>query len=314
MAAATEQNAVKMSATQRSFHQDSEAPYMLPNDAAEHARLERQSRMLSAIMNGKIPHAPLDPNKTQKLLDIGCGTGYVTKTLADKFPNAQVYGVDLTPVPQIRQYPPNVKFLQGNIVTQSPTEWKSLEGDAKLNEHENVFDLCFERLCVNSIPDAPGIIEREFQLLKPGGWIEMHELARPFVFSDGSSVSGIDVMVEMEKIYQEKSGAVLRPGELIPGWMRDAGFINVQTSEYRWPIDMSGASPAIRAEMSDIADGVGAKDQLDVMTSIIKRMHMRGLLNDEEASRMIESAKVFYATDVHLKYMTFTVTIGQKPE
>lgn len=314
MAATAEQSGVKVSGGQRSFHQDSEAPYMLPNDSAEHVRLERQGRVLSAIMNHKIPHAPLDPNKTQRLLDIGCGTGYVTKTLADRFPNAQVYGVDLTPVPQIREYPPNVRFLQGNIVTQSPAEWKPLDGDATLTEHENVFDLCFERLCVNTVPDAPGFLKREYHLLKPGGWIEMHEIGRPTVLRDGSKATGIDVLEGMESTYTEKTGAVMRPGDVAADWMRDVGFVNVQAHEYLWPIDIAGASAELRAELSDITDGTLAQDQLDVVTSIIARMNMKGLLDDEAAGVMVENAKEFYLSADVQKYYRFIVTIGQKPE
>ncbi|KAM3423885.1 hypothetical protein BST61_g1281 [Cercospora zeina] len=303
--------------TARGFHQDSQSPYLLPNDAAEHARLERQSRLLSAIMSHKIPHAPLDPTKTQqRLLDIGCGTGYVTKTLADAFPNAQVYGLDLSPVPQIRDFPPNVRFLQGNIVTQSPTDWKPLDDgeqrQARLTSHENLFDLCFERLCANTIPDPASLVKREFQLLKPGGWIEMHDIASPYVLQDGSTAPKFDMFDPIEEAYKE-TGAILRPGDVAADWMQEAGFVNVQAHEYLWPIDIAGASPEVRAELSDIADGTLARDVLDVVMNLITGVESRGLVDRETASYVAQWAREFHLSGEQ-KYFKFIVTIGQKPE
>ncbi|KAF2207739.1 hypothetical protein CERZMDRAFT_50462, partial [Cercospora zeae-maydis SCOH1-5] len=274
--------------------------------AAEHARLERQSRLLSAIMFHKIPHAPLDPTKTQRLLDIGCGTGYVTKTLAEAFPSAQVYGVDLTPVPQIRDFPPNVHFLQGNIdePTQTPT---------RLPSPSNLFDLCFERLCANTIPDAANLIRLQFQLLKPGGWIEMHDIASPYVLSDGSTPApGFEYFDPIEKAYKA-TGAVLRPGDVAADWMKEAGFVNVKAHEYLWPMDIAGASPEVRAELGDIAEGTFARDVLDVMMNIITGTQARGLVDRETAEAAAQKAREFHLSGEQ-KHFRFIVTIGQKPE
>ena len=96
--------------------------------------------------------------------------------------------------------------------------------------------------------------------------------------------------------------------------MREVGFVNEQAHEYLWPIDIAGASPELRAELSDITDGTLARDQVDVVTSIITRMNMRGLLDDAEASAMIETTREFYLSADVQKYYRFIVTIGQKPE
>ena len=94
-------------------------------------------------MHGRIIHAPLkDPTK---ILDVGCGTGIVTRHLGSIYPSATVYGIDLSPVPPtnasdaIPSTPPNVKYIIGDIR-------KLAEDDERLNA-ENV-DCIFQRLLI----------------------------------------------------------------------------------------------------------------------------------------------------------------------
>ncbi|KAF3003666.1 hypothetical protein E8E13_008392 [Curvularia kusanoi] len=134
----------------RTFH-DTGAAYVLPNDNVEHQRLELQSRLIYELMDNKVLHSPLDQSHVSKALDIGCGTGAVTHEMASLFPNAQVIGADLSPVPEVRQKLPNITYMQGNILDV---------GDSRFEQ--NSFDLVFSRLLV---------------LAKPGGWVEMHELS-----------------------------------------------------------------------------------------------------------------------------------------
>ena len=61
------------------------------------------------MMNNQVIHAPLDPQSAHKALDIGCGTGIMTHDIASKLPNAQVYGLDLSPVPVVREKLPNIE-------------------------------------------------------------------------------------------------------------------------------------------------------------------------------------------------------------
>ncbi|EMC99413.1 hypothetical protein BAUCODRAFT_57572, partial [Baudoinia panamericana UAMH 10762] len=105
---------------QRTYHTDQTSQYVLPNDAPEHDRLEVQARVLSGVMNGNIIHAPVHAPAVRRVLDVGCGTGPVTGYLGRKYPHADVVGLDISVVPQCRAWPPNVRFLQGNVLTMSP--------------------------------------------------------------------------------------------------------------------------------------------------------------------------------------------------
>jgi ubiquinone/menaquinone biosynthesis C-methylase UbiE len=88
-------------------------------------------------MGDKVFYAPLNGEAIYKTLDIGCGTGAVTHEMASTFPGAEVFGADLSPVPQVRQKLSNIQYVQGDI----------MDMDQALFE-QNSFDLVFSRLLV----------------------------------------------------------------------------------------------------------------------------------------------------------------------
>jgi len=108
-------------------------------------------------MGNKVFHAPLSNATIQKTLDIGCGTGAVTHEMASIFPNSQVFGADLSPVPQVRRTLPNINYVQGNIMEIN---------DARFEQGS--FDLVFSRLLVLGISNWKTYIEHCVALTKPG--------------------------------------------------------------------------------------------------------------------------------------------------
>lgn len=113
---------------------------------SEHARLNDQAAGFMELMKGKIIHAPLE-NPT-KILDVGCGTGIITRQLGLLYPSATIYGVDISPVPPptesdaISSTPPNVRYITGEIRQLT-------NNDERLNA--GYFDCVFQRLLVFGI-------------------------------------------------------------------------------------------------------------------------------------------------------------------
>ncbi|KAJ4379597.1 hypothetical protein N0V86_004778 [Didymella sp. IMI 355093] len=140
----------------RTFH-STNAAYVLPNDNIEHQRLELQHRLLWQIMGNKVFHAPLNGEAIHKTLDIGCGTGAVTHEMASTFPDAKVFGADLSPIPQVRQKLSNIQYVQGDI----------MDIDQALFE-QNSFDFVFSRLLVLGMSNWKVYVERCVSLTKPG--------------------------------------------------------------------------------------------------------------------------------------------------
>jgi methylase of polypeptide subunit release factors len=79
----------------------------MPNDDAEQDRMDMQHRAMFLAAGGELLYAPV--KSPQRILDLGTGTGIWAIDVADKYPEAEVYGVDLSPI-QPTYVPPNLKF------------------------------------------------------------------------------------------------------------------------------------------------------------------------------------------------------------
>ncbi|KDR96634.1 malonyl-CoA O-methyltransferase [Peptoclostridium litorale DSM 5388] len=56
-----------------------------------------QKKMGSFLVDNLVKHTIIECSQIKKILEIGCGTGYVTRKLANDYPNAQITAVDIAP-------------------------------------------------------------------------------------------------------------------------------------------------------------------------------------------------------------------------
>jgi SAM-dependent methyltransferase len=136
-------------------------------------RLDAQSEAFFSIMHNNPIHSSPDPNTVSKILDIGCGSGGMTLYLAQKYPQATIYGVDLmhNVSPQGRALADklgNIRWVQGNFFDLVGTHPEVEDAS---------FDLTYSRLVVAGLKSWTAYIGAIKRLLKPGGWCEIHELS-----------------------------------------------------------------------------------------------------------------------------------------
>ncbi len=101
--------------------------------------------------------------KPQYILDLGCGTGSTTLMLQEKFPIAEVIGLDLSPYMLIvADYKARIKDV--------PIKWVHCDAK-KTNFKGNNFDLITVSLLFHETPVAISqlILQECFRILKPGG-------------------------------------------------------------------------------------------------------------------------------------------------
>jgi hypothetical protein len=85
----------------RRYHAYKAGHYPMPNDENELDRLDLQHHIFTLLLNGELFLAPVKPETTERVLDMGTGTGLWAIELADRFPDATVTGVDLSPIQPI---------------------------------------------------------------------------------------------------------------------------------------------------------------------------------------------------------------------
>ncbi len=92
----------------------------------------------------------------KRVIDLGCGPGNSTELLIERFPNAEVIGLDSSPdmLRQARERIPKGTFVQANLATWMP--------DAPV-------DLLFGNAVFQWLPDHPAILARLLTALPKGG-------------------------------------------------------------------------------------------------------------------------------------------------
>ena len=130
--------------------------------------------------------------KSMKILDLGCGTGYLSALLADCVgPAGKVVAID-----------PNKSRLKLATKQYSKTNLVFLEAnDATLPEDQ--YDLVFANYVLQWIEDKFAVLSKIYQNLKPGGQFAfIVPECRPPIFEQMDNLMGTEMAEKMKQDYQ----------------------------------------------------------------------------------------------------------------
>ncbi|PHH84062.1 hypothetical protein CDD83_2555 [Cordyceps sp. RAO-2017] len=271
----------------------------MPNDDAEQMREGVKHKLYSDyILGGKLFLAPIGKNP-QKIVDLGTGFGFWPLDVAEKFPSARIIGTDLSPV-QPQWTPPNVEFRVEDLDDEL-RPWTKIYRDA---------DLIHLRFLLMTVRRPRSILRRCLENLKPGGWVEVHEII-PVAFSDdgtagdGHPVHALYRLIEgpFSTLYGWKFGIAADLGDML----RELGFVNVTVRHNAIPIGRWHHESRMR-EMGIFAQSILS----DWVITMLTRHETLGLDADEAQDLGQRIIDAFDNTRIHAQHNWVDVW-AQKP-
>jgi ubiquinone/menaquinone biosynthesis C-methylase UbiE len=208
----------------------SDVPYMLPNDDSEIDRLDLQHYMLRYTLKGNYLAPITEP---AHILDVGSGTGRWLTEMAQEFPQAELFGVDLSlPEEGKTIFPANCHFQKANALNGLPFE-------------DNSFDFIHQRLLIFAIPRLrwQQLIDELVRVTAVGGWVELIEV-NPFFNNMGPATKRLLDLIVRAALQRGLDPAIsLRIGTLL----ETAGLTKVKASTHIIPLGRWGGRLGIMA-------------------------------------------------------------------
>ncbi|KAL1847931.1 hypothetical protein Plec18170_008344 [Paecilomyces lecythidis] len=299
--------------------------------------MDMQHHLLKTIHGGRIFFAPIDD--PARILDIGTGSGiwpiemgtynpsyghivcvcveiFVNPFMfldinqlrpsASIFPGAHITGTDLSPV-QPTEVPENVHFLVDDA-TERDWLW-----------NPNHFDLIHTAMMTGSLPSFKDVMRKAFIHLKPGGYLECHEVDPKPLCDDGTmppeNPEGHSEYAFHDWFdYNERSSRLSDPprqfriAHRLARWMRETGFVDVQERIDKIPLNPWPADP----EQRKIGTWWEA-NWLDALSAwSYKPFLALGWSKPEIEVFLVDVRRSIQNTNVH-GYNNFYVVTGRKP-
>ena len=154
-----------------------------------------------------------------RILDLGCGTGEITRRLADLYPEATITGVDI---------------LEGNLaIARAATAQHGGRvhyetGDAfALAQADAAFDLVVCRHLSQAVPEFGRVLDEIGRVLRPGGWLHLLSEDYAMLRMPRGARDPDRFWVEVALPYLESIGCDGRIGRHTPPLLEARGYAQV---------------------------------------------------------------------------------------
>ncbi|KAI8281161.1 Secondary metabolism regulator LAE1 [Colletotrichum sp. SAR11_57] len=280
----------------RRYHAYRAGSYFMPNDQNEMDRLDYAHLVTTKILGDKLYVAPIEEKNIHQVLDIGTGTGLWAIDFADRFPAAEVHGIDLSAI-QPEWAPPNVKFEIDDV--ESP--WV-----------DRTYDFINCHWMMGSIQDWPKLISNCYKNLNPGGWAEFLEMGGEYSSDDGSFTHDHATYKWIKTLFDgiASTGRDSRPGTKLKGWVENVGFENITYKKVKVPLGVWPKDPYYKEmgflNLTNLLDGLEAFT-LRIFCGVLGFTKEETMLQLAEVRKELKDKRSFNA------YYEVHIVCGQKP-
>ena len=141
-------------------------------------------------------------------------------------------------MPDLHRNVPNVEYVQANILEVVGQDERFQPG---------AFDFVTHRMLVLGIPNWKAYLTTCFDLLKPGGRIELQDISMRWYDIDGNRLPCDWAWVKLAEKSSAKFGIDLYGPDLFPQLLTEAGFVDVEIKPFAWTMmdecTIGGAEP-----------------------------------------------------------------------
>ena len=149
-----------------------ENPYIMGSESAtEMARLMSQGRAMTMALGGVFPERHDDLESSDRILDIACGPGGWVLEIAQKYPEKQIVGLDISNM--------MIQYARAQAFSQrlNNAEFVVMDALQPLQFDDNSFDLVNTRSIVGFVAQNAWLplLKECLRILRPGGIIRLTE-------------------------------------------------------------------------------------------------------------------------------------------
>ena len=196
--------------------------------------------------------ARIDAESPRRVVDLGCGPGNLTGLLAQRWPDADVLGLDSSPEMIERAQAPGVRFAVGDL-----REWVS-------DEPEQV-DVLVSNATLQWVPDHLELLPRLVERVSPGGWFAFqvpgnfdepsHTIRRDLAAEERYVEHTADVAVPDSQDPATYLEVLAATGCTVDAW--ETTYLHVLTGDdpvFTW-VSGTGARPTLEALPPGLREG-----------------------------------------------------------
>lgn len=270
-----------------------------PENAAEMARLMKQSRFFTRSMGGLFPERT-DLEHIRNILDVACGPGAWALDVASTFAHTQITGVDLS-----RLMIDYARAQAWDLELQN-VHFRVMDVLKPLDFPDSSFDLVNARLLFSFLSPGvwPKLVQEYYRVTRPGGVARLIECE--FGITNSPACERLTSMFTHVLNANGQSfspdGRLVGITPMLGRFLRDAGYLNIQRLSFAF--DFS-------AGMEDHADSY---QDLVVFYKLMQPMLVKaGAATQEELDQLYQQALKELQSPEFCGVWFFLTVWGEKP-